>query len=121
MAAKLARIDYTMAANLATLTLGAAVKYRVQASRRDGYRYSKCGMVTVDLIQMEDAPLPLFDSIDRERSARLMAALDAVNARFGRGTLVPAAARLKRPWSTKFERRSPCCTTRVAELPRVHA
>lgn len=88
-----------------TLALIAAAKYGVQAAWREGHRYSKCGVVTVDLIRLEDAPRPLFDGIDRERSARLMAALDAVNARFGRGTLVPAAAGLKRPWSTKFERR----------------
>ena len=69
--------------------------------------------VAVDLIRLQDAPRPLFGGIDRERSARLMAALDAVNARFGRGTLVPAAAGLKRPWSTRFDRRSPRYTTRL--------
>ncbi|MBX9933256.1 MAG: DUF4113 domain-containing protein [Methylobacterium sp.] len=44
---------------------------------------------------------------------------DACNARFGRGSVVPARAGLqaKRTWSTKFEMRSPRYTTQVAELP----
>ena len=104
-----------------TLALIGAAKAGVRAIWRPGHRYSKAGVVTVDLVRLEDAPRPLFDGIDRERSAQLMAALDSVNGRFGRGTLVPAAAGLKRPWSTKFERRSPRYTTRLAELPQAKA
>jgi DNA polymerase V len=102
-----------------TLRLVAAAKAGVRAVWRPGhrYRYSKCGVVTVDLVRLEDAPRPLFDGIDREHSAKLMDVLDAVNARFGRGTLVPAATGLKRAWSTKFNMRSPRYTTRLEELP----
>jgi DNA polymerase V len=52
-----------------------------------------------------------------------MAAMDACNARFGRGAVVPARAGLtkKRTWSTKFEMRSPRYTTQVTELPTAHA
>lgn len=61
----------------------------------------------------------LFGSYDHERSAKLMAALDAVNDRHGRGTLVPAADGFKKEWSTKFEMRSPRYTTNWDELPTV--
>jgi DNA polymerase V len=52
-----------------------------------------------------------------------MAAMDACNARFGRGSVVPARAGLveKRTWSTKFEMRTPRYTTRLAEVPAVSA
>jgi DNA polymerase V len=52
-----------------------------------------------------------------------MAAMDACNARFGRGSVVPARAGLvaKRTWSTKFEMRTPHFTTRRAEVPVVTA
>jgi Domain of unknown function (DUF4113) len=42
----------------------------------------------------------LFGSLDRERGGALMAAMDACNARFGRGAVVPARAGLvdKRTW-----------------------
>ncbi len=56
------------------------------------------------------------------RSGRALTTLDSVNLRFGRNTVVPAAAGLKRTWSTKFERKSsPCFTTQWIELPRVIA
>jgi hypothetical protein len=48
--------------------------------------------------------------------ARLMAALDAVNARFGRGTLRPLSTGLARPWGTRHARLSPRYTTRLDEL-----
>ena len=52
-----------------------------------------------------------------------MEAMDACNARFGRGTVVPASAGLveKRTWSAKFEMRSPRFTTRLGEVPVVAA
>ncbi len=49
-----------------------------------------------------------------------MGALDACNARWGRGAVVPARAgleRQRRGWATKFEMRTPRYTTRVDELP----
>ncbi|TXM67230.1 DUF4113 domain-containing protein [Methylobacterium sp. WL120] len=52
-----------------------------------------------------------------------MAAIDACNARFGRGSVVPARAGLeaKRTWSTKFEMRTPRYTTQITGLPIVRA
>ncbi len=102
-----------------TLALVAAAQHGARRIWREGYRYAKAGVVTVDLMRLEDAPRALIGSLDRERSRRLMQALDACNGRFGRGTVVPAAAGFptKRDWATKFERRSPRYTTRVEELP----
>ncbi|RVU13189.1 Y-family DNA polymerase [Methylobacterium oryzihabitans] len=83
------------------------------------WRYSKAGLVTTDLVPLDQAPRPLFDALDRERSGALMAAMDACNSRFGRGAVVPARAGLvaKRTWSTKFEMRTPRYTTWVSDLP----
>ena len=52
-----------------TLLLARAATWAVRRTWRDGYRYSKARIVTMD----------------RERSAALMGALDACNRRFGRG------------------------------------
>ena len=48
-----------------------------------------------------------------------MAAIDACNARWGRGAVVPAHAGVvdRRDWSTKSEMRTPRYTTQVSELP----
>jgi DNA polymerase V len=74
-------------------------------------------------VPLEEAPRPLFDALDREKSGALMAAMDACNSRFGRGAVIPARAGLveKRTWSTKFEMRSPRFTTRLSEVPSVSA
>ncbi|BAQ44420.1 Y-family DNA polymerase [Methylobacterium aquaticum] len=87
------------------------------------WRYSKAGLVTKDLVPLDGAPRPLFDALDREKSGKLMAAMDACNSRFGRGAVVPARAGMveKRIWSTKFEMRSPRFTTRLSEVPVVQA
>ena len=100
-----------------SLELIKAAKAGAQRIWRDGYRYSKAGLMTVDLVPVESAQRALFDGFDRQRSARLMTALDAVNAKFGRGALIPASAGIERSWSTKFDLRSPRYTTRFDELP----
>ena len=50
-----------------------------------------------------------------------MSAMDAVNSRFGRHTLVSAAMGLERSWLHRAALRSPRYTTRVGELPVVWA
>ena len=80
-------------------------------------------MVTTDLMTLNMAPRALIEQLDRERSAPLMAAVDAFNARSGPGSVVPARAGLteKRTWLTKFEMRRPRYTTQVSELLTAHA
>ncbi|MBB2959797.1 hypothetical protein FHU13_000158 [Methylobacterium sp. R2-1] len=108
-----------------TLVLVKAATHAVRKVWRDGYRYSKTGVVTTDLVPLASSQraLPGFGQLDPERGAALIAALDACNSRFGRGAVVPAAAGLsqKRDWSTKFEMRSPRYTTRLDELPVIAA
>ena len=110
-----------------TLALIAAARHGIARTWRDQgerpWRYSKAGVITTDLKLLDDSPRALIGQLDRERSGPLMAAMDACNARFGRGAVVPARAGLqqKRTWSTKFEMRSPRYTTQLGELPVVHA
>ncbi len=106
-----------------TLALVAAGVALVRGTWVDGFRYAKAGVVAGDLVPLASARRALFGRLDRERAIRLMAALDACNRRFGRGTVVPASAGLSqaRGWQTRFEHRSPRYTTRLDELPRVSA
>ena len=62
-----------------------------------------------------------FPTRDPAKSAKLMAALDAVNARFGRGALRPLATGIARPWGTRHGRLSPRYTTRVEEIMEARA
>ena len=108
-----------------TLLLARAATWAVRRTWRDGFRYSKAGLVTMDLVRLvgSQRALPGVGQQDRERSAGLMEALDKCNRRFGRGTVVTASAGVPkvRTWATKFEMRSPRYTTRLAELPTVGA
>jgi len=81
-----------------------------------GLRYFKAGVVLNDLVAERQQPRMLFATRDPARSAKVMQALDAVNARYGRGTLRPLATGIARPWATRHDRLSQRYTTRVEEM-----
>ncbi|AGI68275.1 UV inducable DNA polymerase [Octadecabacter antarcticus 307] len=82
------------------------------------YGFTKAGIMLADLIRFEDRPLTLFD-VEKPKSAALMSALDQVNNRFGKKTLVLASEGMKRPWQLRSDHLSPRYTTRLADLPVV--
>lgn len=84
----------------------------------NGYAYTKAGVVLDDLITAKKAPAMLFE-IERPRDARLMSALDAVNDRWGKKTLLLGSEGFKRDFEAKATMRSPRYTTRLDELPVV--
>ena len=88
-----------------------------------GFRYSKAGIITTDLVPLACSPRALIGALDRKRGGALMEAMDECNRRWGRGAVVPAAAGIisRRTWSTKFDMRSPRYTTRIDELPVIQA
>jgi DNA polymerase V len=71
-----------------------------------------------DLLRFEDRPLTLFDA-ENPKSQALMTALDQVNDRFGKKTMVLASEGIKRAWSLRSDHRSPRYTTRLSDLPVV--
>jgi DNA polymerase V len=103
-----------------TRALVAAARRCIEAAWRDGFAYTKAGVILDDLRRREDAPRSLFEAPD-PRAAALMAAMDEVNARYGRHTVFPAAMGIQRPWKQRAEHRSPRYTTRLSELPVLRA
>jgi DNA polymerase V len=106
-----------------TLVLAKAATWALRRIWRDGFRYSKAGVVTVDLVPLAGSQRALIGGFNREGGEALMAALDACNRRWGRGAVVPASTGFaaRRSWSTRFEMRSPRYTTRISEVPVVGA
>ena len=107
-----------------TADTGALIGEAVRMLRplwRQGFRYFKVGVLLDDLRDAATEPRSLFPTRDPAKSARLMAALDAVNARFGRGALRPLSTGVARPWGTRHARLSPRCTTRLDELMEAKA
>ncbi len=103
-----------------SLELLAAARRGVEAAWRDGYAYTKAGIMLDDLVAAELRPRTLFEG-DVDRRERLMTALDEVNGRFGKFTAVPAAQGFRRDWKMRAENKSPAWTTSIDEVPLVRA
>jgi len=88
---------------------------------RDGYLYKKAGVMFTGLVPASQVQVDLFDDQNRARSKKLMTALDAVNTRFGSGTLQYASSGMAKTWRTQFHRRSPAYTTDWDALPVARA
>ena len=102
---------------------------------RPGFNYAKAGVMLVDL-QSASAPQGTADLFSGLTAAEpepaspvrprgdLMAALDTLNQRFGRGAVaVASASRRAGPsaHASRQERRSPRCTTRLDEIATARA
>ncbi|MFN7107238.1 MAG: Y-family DNA polymerase [Brevundimonas sp.] len=92
-----------------------------QAMWKPGLRYAKCGVILLDLRSVAEGSEDLLPTADPARSDRLMRALDAVNAKHGRGTLRPGGISKQTTWSTRANNRSPRYTTRLSDLMEVRA
>lgn len=90
---------------------------------RPGYRYKKAGIMLFGLEGARTIQGSLLAPPPEETARRraLMGALDAINAKWGRDTLRPAATGIERPWTMRQGYRSPRYTTVWNELPKVLA
>ncbi|KAA6182106.1 Y-family DNA polymerase, partial [Thiohalocapsa marina] len=112
-----------------TRALVAAACQGLRAIYRPHRRYTKAGVLLLGLGPAANTQPGLFDDSDSRRQSRaLMATLDQINDRFGRGSLYlanarPAARSDARPaprWARRQDHRSPRYTTRWDELPVAH-
>jgi DNA polymerase V len=109
----------TMPLPVATQDTAELIRYAlrgVEQMYREGYRYQKAGVILTALVPAHQVQAHLFDQHDRERSQKLMAAIDAINTEWGSGTIRYAAMGLRPAWIMRCARRSPRYTTRWAEL-----
>lgn len=81
---------------------------------RPQFRYIKAGVILLDLRASDT--VSLFPTRDPVRSAKLMAALDAVNLRYGRDTLRPAVTAPRAAWGMRRAQLSPRYTTHPDEI-----
>ena len=88
---------------------------------RPGFAYQKAGCMRSDIRPRSMAQASLFVPESDGRSERLMAAMDAINGRWGRGTMRVAAEGIDKAWRMKRGKLSPRYTTEWSELPTVRA
>lgn len=94
---------------------------------RKGPGYKKAGVILSDIIDADKQQEDLFATETlspqaSERSAKLMATMDALNARFGRGSIgVNVVDQEGQAWANRRDRLSPAYTTKWEDLPTVRA
>ena len=101
---------------LARRTLVAAALGALVAIWREGYRYKKAGVMLLDLAPANAIQGALFAAPDTPASQARMRALDVINRRYGRGTLIVGAAGVKSAWRLRREHVSKNYTTSWSEL-----
>ncbi len=92
---------------------------------KPGYHLAKAGVMLLDLqpVSIHQCELPLDEERSRDRAA-LMGALDSINSRYGRSTVLIGSAgtgRETRRWTMRRDRKTPEYTTRWDEIPIARA
>ncbi len=103
-----------------TLELVATAGRGMRAIFKPGYHFMKAGVMLLDLVPegQEQGELPLDEA--GEASERLMGAVDAINDRYGQGSIRVASAGAqvkKREFEMRQQLRTPRYTTRWDEVP----
>jgi DNA polymerase V len=108
-----------------TVALVSAALAGLRHIYKPGFKYAKAGVMLLELQpdSMQQHELVLEDDNVEDRS-QLMSALDGLNQRYGKGTVLMASAGSdgpRRVWSMKQERRTPGYTTRWEDMPVARA
>ena len=95
----------------------------IQGLRRlwlKGYAYHKAGLMLLDLSPKANRQLTLSETPqtgeEAKRSERLMATMDKLNRKLGKGTIQMGLPRKGNAWALRSERRTPRYTTQWNEL-----
>jgi len=88
---------------------------------KPGFCYWKAGVIVDGLVPAAIMQPDMFNAGHPERDKRLMAALDGITHRFGRGTLQIASCGLEPAWKMQQEKLLPSFTPVWRDLPVVKA
>jgi DNA polymerase V len=87
---------------------------------RPGYRYRKAGVMLERLQPIEAESRRLFGDLDYERDKRLMAIVDELNSKYGRGTLTFGCdSQQHQNWKMKRQMLSPFYTTNINDVLQI--
>lgn len=102
--------------------LGEAAIYGMRKIFKSGYAYKKCGVMLMDLVPEGSVPVDLFSGFDEpetQREKNLMATLDVINAKMGRGTVRSAGEGMQKSWAMRSDNKSQAFTTDWTQLATV--
>ena len=87
---------------------------------KPGYLYKKAGVMLAGIEKGIRSQADLFAQKDSPERDKLMQTLDALNGKYGRGTVQLASAMQNEDWLMCREKLSPCYTTSQNEIFRVN-
>ena len=87
---------------------------------KQGYHYKKAGVIVMDFVPENKIQRTLFDN-SNPKHAKLMKAVDTLNASHGQQKVRLASQDIKRVWKMKQERLSPRYTTKLSDIITVNA
>lgn len=117
-------INRTVMLPVPTADLQELVSQAVQALRSEWlgdnkHLYKKAGVIVWDICPDSAIQTVLFDPIDRNKQARLAAAIDAINRKNGFNTVKVAVQGSDKRWHLKCEHKSGRFTTNLAEVIKI--
>jgi DNA polymerase V len=86
---------------------------------RKGIRYHKAGVILQEICPAESVPLDFFIKGDTTKTKALLATIDVLNKRYGRGTLQLASSGMGKSWTTQANLKSPNYSTNWKDLLQV--
>lgn len=107
------------------ITLSDAAVDLVRAYWKPGFEYKKAGVYLTELSPAtgEFVPESLFSNADPAtrlmKLERMQKTLDELGRRFGKNIITLGSAKLATGWEMKRDNLSPCCTTRLEDIPVV--
>ena len=103
-----------------TMQLVAATKAGLCRIYRAGYRYKKAGVMLSGISPVDVTQSQLFaDTLASEKSIKLMAAMDGINLRMGKGAIKLASDGVEQRWRMNRGSMTPAYTSNWDELPVV--
>ena len=102
-----------------TFRLAEAALYGLKKIYKLGYAYKKADIMLTDLCPEHLVPVDLFSGFDlseTQRAKTLMATLDEINAKMGRGTVRSAGEGIQKAWAMRSGNKSSAFTTDWEQL-----
>ena len=83
---------------------------------RKGYNYKKAGVIVTAITPEQSVQLNMFENPKFAKNKGVMQSVDRINRIMGRDKVRLTAMGFDRTWKLRQERKSPCYTTRWADL-----
>ncbi len=92
----------------------------LRSDYRKGFLYKKAGVILTDICDSSQVQTDLFDPIDREKQARLAAALEVLNRKIGHDAVRTAVQGTDKSWHMTQEHISRRYTTNLDEILQIN-